>query len=80
MKQRGRWLRDMRAGPQVPIQSDHLTRIPEPVARLAYEQYAYEYGTDQSFERLHERGGFGTGEALALLADLIERERGGSGR
>lgn len=32
-------------------------------------------GKYQSFERLHERGGFGYTEVISLLADLIERER-----
>lgn len=58
----------------VPFQGTHSTvsGIPEPIARLIYEEYHH----DQSFERLHERGGFGVGEALAALADIIERERG----
>jgi hypothetical protein len=32
-------------------------------------------GTDQSFERVHERGGFSYQEVISLLADIIERER-----
>jgi hypothetical protein len=49
--------------------------IPEGIARLAYEQYSFLYGTSQSFERMNERGGFGTLEIIGLLADLVERER-----
>lgn len=60
---------------QVRLKHNEKTTIPEPIARLAYEEYSYQFGTEQSFERLHERGGFGYQEALALLADLIERER-----
>lgn len=74
----GRWSGCMsrweeRSPIQTPIRRSHT--IPEPVARLIYEQYAYENGTSQSFERLHQRGGFGMIEAIGLLADLIERER-----
>lgn len=60
---------------QVRLKHNEKTTIPEPIARLAYEEYAYQFGTQQSFERLHERGGFGYAEVIALLADLIERER-----
>ena len=52
-------------------------RVPARIARLAYEEYAHRYGRGQSFERLHERGGFGTEELISLLADLVERERKG---
>lgn len=45
--------------------------IPEPIARLIYE----EYDGDESFELLHKHGGFEIGEALAALSDIIERER-----
>lgn len=82
MKRNGRWWKSLGAGAWrrgapgfVPFQGGHstITGIPEPIARLIYE----EYGNDQTFDRLHERGGFGTGEAIAALADIIERERGG---
>ena len=43
------------------------TQIPETVARLAYETYAGRFGSSQSFERLHERGGFGWEELIAGL-------------
>lgn len=78
-KRRGEWLGKMRSDPQqVPMQREDRSKrctVPEGVARLAYEEYSYQYGTGQSFERLHERGGFGEYELIALLADLIERER-----
>lgn len=71
------WLMRMASStPRVPLQEGHGGTIPEGVARLAYEQYAHRFGTSQSFERLHERGGFGTLEIIGLLADLVERERG----
>jgi len=61
----------------MPIQGARTTHsIPEPIARLAHDEYARIYGADyQTFERLHERGGFGVGEVIALLADALERER-----
>ncbi len=39
--------------------------IPESVARLAYRDYGRRYG--QSFEMLHQRGGFEWGEIVAGL-------------
>lgn len=36
-------------------------------ARLAYEAYARTYRSEQSFERLHQRGGFGYWELTQLL-------------
>lgn len=61
----------------LPIQgAKNFNGIPEPIARLVYEEYSAHYGTRQSFERIHERGGFGAAEVIAALADIIERERG----
>ena len=51
----------------VPVQGDDHRppgKVPESVARLAYEGYAAAFGSDQSFERLHERGGFGWEELV----------------
>jgi len=68
----------------VPWQTEGLARrreradppqLPEEIARLAYEEYANQGHGGQSFERLHERGGFGVTEVITLLADLVERER-----
>lgn len=36
--------------------------IPWEVAEVVYRGYSHRYGTDQSLERLAERGGFGWGE------------------
>lgn len=44
------------------------SEIPAWLAAEAYAQYSKVHGTDQSFERLHERGGFGRDELLDLLA------------
>lgn len=41
--------------------------IPEWLARVAYDEYVRRYGRDQTFKRLHERGGFGPVELLMLL-------------
>ena len=42
--------------------------IPWWLAEVAYKEYAKRYGTQQSLERLNERGGFGRQELLDLLA------------
>jgi len=41
--------------------------IPWWLAKIAYEHYAKLYGSQQSLERMAERGGFGRTELLALL-------------
>lgn len=72
---------NLREGPQVPVQwdrRDERQTIHEGIAKLAHEEYARHH--DQSFERLHERGGFGIGEILCLLADNIEYWKAKSGR
>ena len=46
--------------------------IPEAVARLAFEEY-HKRWPDQSFERLHQRGGFGWEEIIAgLRGDMTD--------
>lgn len=56
------------------------TGVRREVAEAAYEEYAAQYGTSQSFDRLHERGGFGVEELLSLLTEreawLNARRRG----
>lgn len=47
--------------------------IPRTWAEEAYKEYAAQQGTDQSFDRLHERGGFGLTEIVALLVDRCAR-------
>lgn len=47
------------------------TTVPTPVAEMAYAEYARQNGTSQSFERLHERGGFGVLELMHLLCQRI---------
>lgn len=41
-------------------------KVPEVVARRAFEVYTHLH-RGQSFERLHERGGFGVGELIGFL-------------
>lgn len=59
--------------PLVPVQwpsyGDRRKSISERIARMAYVEYGSRYS--QSFERLHERGGFGAGELIMLLAERV---------
>ncbi len=41
--------------------------IPEWLAKLVYRGYVNEYGDQQSYERIRERGGFGKEEVIWLL-------------
>ena len=45
--------------------------IPNRLARVVYSQYCREFGNDQSFERLRERGGFGVHEVALLMSRRI---------
>lgn len=47
--------------------------LPEPICRLAMEEYHQQFGTRQSYERMQERGGLGILEMVRLLADYVER-------
>jgi hypothetical protein len=48
--------------------------LPWATAELIYEAYARLYGTQQSLQRLHERGGFGWGEVAVIFSELQKRE------
>lgn len=50
-----------------PRPAPHPLSIPWSVAELAYSEYAKRHGSDQSLERLAQRGGFGAGEMDTLL-------------
>lgn len=67
---------------RVPLQAPHEPGVPIRIAEIAYAEYERQYGSSQSFERLHERGGFGTIELMHLLCQRIvfveERSRGAS--
>lgn len=49
-------------------------RVSDADARRAYEAYAAIHGRSQSFERLHERGGFGRGELDRLAPGWVPIE------
>jgi hypothetical protein len=51
----------------VPIQEEKQRMIPTPIAEEAYKEYAEQYGKEQTFARLCERGGFGFTEMIILL-------------
>lgn len=70
--------RDFLDNMRFPIQSHHTktnqgmahlagSSIPWWLAEIAYEHYAARFGTQQSLERLAERGGFGRDELVGLL-------------
>jgi hypothetical protein len=58
---------------KVPMQKPSANTVDENIARVAYEEYAAQYGTSQSFERLHERGGFSAMEIIVYLYERIQR-------
>ena len=60
---------------RVPIQHSDR-KAPVDIAREAYKEYAAQGQGDQSFERLHERGGFGCMEMAMLLFQRIKRIQG----
>lgn len=41
--------------------------VPWWLAEIAYEYYSDRFGTDQSLQRLAERGGFGRAELVAFI-------------
>ena len=49
--------------------------VPIEWAEEAYKEYAAQFGTSQSLERLGERGGFGATEIAMLLFQRIKRSR-----
>ena len=55
-------------GATVAIQRNKSFTVPWSVAEEAYKVYAARYGTQQSLDRLAERGGFGARELLWLLS------------
>lgn len=50
-------------------------RVARSIAEAAYEGYAAKYGRGQSFEQLHERGGFSWGELIMEVPDLVPPHR-----
>ena len=48
--------------------------IPWWLAEIAYEYYSAKFGTDQSLERLAERGGFGQKELVSFIRKEFPHE------
>jgi hypothetical protein len=48
--------------------------IPWATAEVIYQAYSALYGTSQSLERLHERGGFGWREVEVIFDELRRRK------
>lgn len=60
-----------------PVINQSPQAIPQWVALMAYKEYSKRHGTQQSLERLAERGGLGQTELIDLLAnyaDSLERK------
>jgi hypothetical protein len=51
----------------------HGPAIPWELAETIYKGYAKLHGTQQSLERMAERGGFGWGEVQVIFAELKKR-------
>lgn len=47
--------------------------IPRVIAEEAYKEYSEQFGTQQSLERIEERGGFHISEISILLFERIKR-------
>lgn len=60
---------------RVPWQANNKlpNTIDERIAREAYKEYSAQGHGAQSFERIHERGGFSLGEIIALLFTRCRR-------
>jgi len=63
-----------------PVITDRTARprnnkIPWRLAEIVYEEYSRRYGTDQSLERIAERGGFGLLEIADHLLVTIDADR-----
>ncbi|WAT10134.1 hypothetical protein [Rouxiella badensis] len=58
---------------KVPMQKPRANDVDELIAREAYKEYAAQGHGSQSFERLHERGGFCAMEIILLLYQRIQR-------
>ncbi|MBH2533853.1 hypothetical protein [Serratia bockelmannii] len=61
---------------KVPVQRPMASTVDADIARAAYEEYVVQCGDGQSFERLHQRGGFCWAELAALLYARIKRLEG----
>lgn len=59
--------------PYTCLQSDRTGTIPLKIAEEAYKEYVAQGHGSQSFQRLYERGGFGSAELSILLYARIKR-------
>lgn len=62
-----------------PIQTAREKEVPWDVAAEAYKEYSAQHGSEQTLERLCERGGFGASELAILLYERIKRLERGAG-
>jgi hypothetical protein len=60
---------------RVPVQLNRVENgtIKRRFAKEAYKEYLHKFGECQTFERLHERGGFSVDELCGLLCDRLDR-------
>ncbi|CAI1526727.1 Uncharacterised protein [Serratia quinivorans] len=61
---------------KVPVQKPAFNTIDSDIAREAYKEYVAQTGNDQSFERIHQRGGFCWAELAVLLYARLKRLEG----
>lgn len=64
---------DTLSGKNVPLQNHNEREIRIEIAQEAYKEYQANFGNDQTFERLQDRGGFGIDEICMLLYARIKR-------
>jgi hypothetical protein len=70
----GVWQKDGKPIAIFPVQAIRSDRsVPREVAEEAYKEYAEQYGSSQTLDRLGERGGFGASEIAILLFERIKR-------
>lgn len=74
------WWNELNKHEVVPIQNTDIGRtIPKEIAEAAYLEYCEQFGGSQSFERLHQRGGFGFSELSHLLYLRIKQLENNNG-
>jgi hypothetical protein len=57
----------------LPVQASTINVCPKEIVEKAYEEYSAQGNSDQSLERLCERGGFSWSEIASLLMDFIDK-------
>ena len=65
-------------GDKVPVLACSGSRKPnittKDIAKIAYTEYVLQYGNIQTFDELHQRGGFGYDELVIYLRTTIARQ------